>query len=66
MPEFKSVPNNTFCEKCHMLIAPYAEHIKFRGKIWHEICWKVWYDEESGKSKQRLRALKRAVKMGRI
>ena len=66
MSEFISVPDKTFCEKCHLWIAPFAEHIRFKGKFWHNHCWLIWYDEESRKSKQRLRALRRAVKMGRL
>lgn len=54
-----------FCERCHLRVAPYADHVKFRGKVYHSNCWDEHWREETKSNKSKLTALRKAMRMER-
>ena len=54
-----------WCAECFILVAPYADHVRFRGKIWHTHCWDAYLRRETQQNKNKLAALKKARRMRR-
>lgn len=39
----QEIPQPTWCAFCHLRVAPYSEHLRFLGGVYHPACWRTWY-----------------------
>jgi hypothetical protein len=49
--ERRQVPPHTWCAECRLVVAPYAEHVRFRGKTFHTSCFYHWWRRRKSEAK---------------